>query len=71
MVGSASLCSGVATGWDGGVHVLSLAREVVLKVGHVAEQQVATRIDEDDAEKVLSNVVDFPTMLTNAPKFKV
>lgn len=29
------------------------------------------RIDEDDAEKVLSNVVDMPTLLSNAPKFSV
>ena len=29
------------------------------------------RLDEDDNEKILSNVVDFPTMLTNAPKFHI
>ena len=27
------------------------------------------RFDENDAEKVLSNMVDLPTLLTNAPKF--
>ena len=45
MVISASLCSGVAMGCDDDAHVLSLAREVVLKVGHVAEQQVARAVE--------------------------
>ena len=29
------------------------------------------RIDDDDDQRVQSNVVDFPTMLTNAPKFSI
>lgn len=60
----------LALTYDGFIYAFGNSKEGKLGM-KLAEQQVATRIDEDDAEKVLSNVVDFPTMLTNAPKFKV
>ena len=32
---------------------------------------MGSRIDENDASKVLSNMIDIPTLLTNVPKFSV
>lgn len=61
----------LALTYDGFMYAFGNSKEGKLGI-KLAEQQVGFRIDDDDGdERVVNNVVDFPTMLTNAPKFSV
>ena len=61
----------LALTYDGFIYAFGNSKEGKLGINR-AEQQAISRVDdENDPEKVLSNMVDFPTVLTNAPKFSI
>ena len=60
----------LALTYDGFMYAFGNSKEGKLGI-KLAEQNIASKFDENDTQKATSNVIDFPTMLTNAPKFSI